>query len=197
LAGTLDHGSDHEAIIEGSEEDSWDSAVDNGVPVDKEERVAWAERKKRHEERIAKTRVETKTAAVTSSKAARQSKRDVSIASAVAKEKRELAMEVQTMRDESFAAVMKDTTVRKLAGLKELAQQGADHKMKLQEAREHAASLRARQHALDEKVDRLAARYVTSGKFSPGKAQDVAEARYAAEAVELKAFAAEDAFKKK
>jgi hypothetical protein len=114
--------------------------------------------------------------------AARQSKRDVSIA--VAKEKRELAMEIQTMRDESFAAVMKDTTVRKLAGLKELAQQGADHKMKLQQAREHAASLRARQHALDEKVDRLAARYVTSGKFSPGKAQDEAEARYAAEAVE-------------
>jgi hypothetical protein len=45
LAGTLDHGSDHEAIIEVCEEDSWDWAVDNGVPMDKKERIAWAERK--------------------------------------------------------------------------------------------------------------------------------------------------------
>jgi hypothetical protein len=54
LAGTLDHGSDHDANIEVGEEDSWDSAVDNGVPGDKEERIAWADRKKRRKKRIAK-----------------------------------------------------------------------------------------------------------------------------------------------
>jgi hypothetical protein len=84
----------------------------------------------------------------------------VNIASAVAREKRQLAIDVQDMRDKSFARIMKETTSQKLDGLKDLAKQGAAARMALQGTKERAADLRARQHALNEKIDCLASRCV-------------------------------------
>jgi hypothetical protein len=44
---------------------------------------------------------------------------------------------------------------------------------------------------LDEKIDKLDSRYVSSGKSSPKNVKDEAELRYKPEAAELKALASE------
>jgi hypothetical protein len=82
--------------------DSWDSAVDIGSPVDSGEHKFWAQRKKRHEDRILKKQTvaqssencNEKDEVTTIMKPSRQSKKDVNIASAVARGKRQLAIDV-------------------------------------------------------------------------------------------------------
>jgi hypothetical protein len=125
-------------------------------------------------------------------KPSRQGKKDGNNSSAFArKKKRQLAIHVQDVREKAFERIMKEISSQKLDGLKDLDKQGADAKTKLQGAKKRAADQRARQHALDEKIDSLASRFVTHGEFSHGKTKDEAALRYTSEAAELMALASE------
>lgn len=124
-------------------------------------------------------------------KPSRQGKKDRTISSAFAREKIQLAIHVQDVREKAFERIMKETSSQKLDGLKDLDKQGADAKTELQGAKKRPADQRARQHALDEKIDRLASRFVLHGELRPGKAKDEAALRYTSEAAELMALASE------
>jgi hypothetical protein len=94
---------------------------------------------------------------------------------------------VQGICDKAFAGILKETTgwSERFSPAEGSCQDGVT------ESKERAADLRALQHALDEKIDKLDSRYVSSGKSSPENAKDEAELRTKSEAAELRALASE------